>query len=129
MPVEQETHGGGGTSGGGGGAGGAPPPGDINLGGGGDGSSTSGGTSGGTSSGGGTVPFDPDEALLGQFRNAYFQLWGLYPTDSYLKKYIHDMNLIEFMDYERHKPAWLKTEQAHKQADKWAALLHSLGVA
>lgn len=123
--------GGGGDGGGGdGGGGGAPTPGGVPAPGGDGGGSTNititgGGVSGGSSAGGG---FDRDEALENQFRQAYFQLWGVYPTDSYVQHAVNSgMNIYEFIDEERHKPAYLRSEPAKKKAEGYAAVLHQIG--
>jgi len=123
--------------GGGGGGGEGPPGGDIILGdGGGGGGDSSGSSSGGSSSsGGGTVTrsVSPQEVreqkMIASFEQVYFKLWGVLPSPDYAKKFVKQgMNIFEFEEFERHKPAFRKTETYRGEADRFAQYLRQLGV-
>jgi hypothetical protein len=104
----------------------SPPPPPPTIPSGGSSGSSSGSSSGGSS---GSSGYDPNTAIIGQAKNVYFQLWGVYPPAGYIEKMVNNgMNIWEIADFERHKPAWLKTDAARKSSDGFASLLHNLGV-
>ena len=123
---------------GGGGGGGEPPSGDIILGGvggGSDGDSSGSSSSGSSSSGGSTATrsISPQEIreqkMIASFEQVYFKLWGVLPPPDYAKKFVHQgMNIFEFEEFERHKPAFRKTETYRGEADRFAQYLRQLGV-
>lgn len=85
-----------------------------------------------TTTGGGSsaAPADPDAALISQATSLYTQLWGQPPPSNYVDKLIHGgMNIWEFEDNERHKPAFRKTKTFRDEGATWADMLHNLGVA
>jgi hypothetical protein len=87
---------------------------------------SSGGTSSGSSSGGG-APADPDAGIIASATAWYIQAWGTPPPAGYIEKLVHSgMNLYEVQEYERHKPAFLKSEAAKKKADYIASILNSI---
>jgi hypothetical protein len=116
-------------------------PGDfnVNLGGGGsDGggssspSSSSSTSSSSSSSSGSSAPaVDPVEAAKASaFQSVYQSLWGEPATQEYLKAAVHaGLNVWEFQERERHKPAFRKTQTYRNEAESWAKMLHGLGVA
>ena len=91
---------------------------------------TPGTTSPGTSSGGGSsggAPADPDAGIIASATSWYLQAWGTPPPAGYIEKLVHSgMNLYEVQEYERHKPAFLKSEAAKKKADYIASILNSI---
>jgi hypothetical protein len=121
-------------------------PGDfnVNLGGGGGGgssggssgggstsSSTSSSSSGSSSSAPAAPKVDPVEAAKASaFQSIYQALWGEPATQEYLKAAVHaGLNVWEFQERERHKPAFRKTQTYRNEAEAWAKMLHGLGVA
>jgi len=83
-------------------------------------------TTGGGSSGGG-APADPDAGIIASATAWYIQAWGTPPPAGYIEKLVHSgMNLYEVQEYERHKPAFLKSEWAKKKADYIAQILNSI---
>jgi hypothetical protein len=96
-----------------------------------------GGSSGSGSSGGGTTtttttaaPADPDAPLISAAKQVYMKLWGQAPPSNYVEQAIHSgMNIWEFEDKERNKPAFRKTKTYRTEADALAALLHQMGIA
>jgi len=89
------------------------------------GTSTDGSSSGGSSGGG--APADPDAGIIASATSWYIQAWGTSPPAGYIEKLVHSgMNLYEVQEYERHKPAFLKSEWAKKKADYIAQILNSI---
>lgn len=89
---------------------GGPPEGDVVawynwLATGGVGPMPGGGSSGG-SSGGGGGSVNP---MVGQFSSIYFGLWGQMPPPGYVEQFVGSMNVFEFMEHERQKPAFVGT--------------------
>ena len=83
---------------------------------------TNGGDGGGTA-----APPDPNAAIISAATSWYTEAWGLPPPKGYIEKLVNQgMNLYEIQDYERHKPAFLKTEWAKKKADYIAQILNSI---
>ena len=90
-----------------------------------DTSTGDGGSSGGSSGGG--APADPDAGIIASATSWYIQAWGTSPPAGYIEKLVHSgMNLYEVQEYERHKPAFLKSEWAKKKADYIAQILNSI---
>jgi hypothetical protein len=109
---------------------------NVDLGGGGGGGSSGGSSGGGStstsSSSGSSAPaVDPVEAAKASaFQSIYQALWGEPATQEYLKAAVHaGLNVWEFQERERHKPAFRKTQTYRTEADQWAKMLHGLGVA
>jgi len=96
--------------------------------GGGDAGDGSGGSSSGSSGGSsGGAPADPDAGIIASATAWYIQAWGTPPPAGYIEKLVHSgMNLYEVQEYERHKPAFLKSEAAKKKADYIASILNSI---
>jgi hypothetical protein len=94
-------------------------------------SSTSTSTSSSSSGGGSAEPkVDPIEARkLAEFQSVYSQLWGEPATEAYLKNLISKgFNRWEMEDYERNKPAFMKTETYRDEATSLAEMLAGMGV-
>jgi len=82
---------------------------------------------GGSSGGGTAAPPDPDASIIASATSWYLQAWGTPPPAGYIEKLVHSgMNLYEVQEYERHKPAFLKSEWAKKKADYIAQILNSI---
>lgn len=99
----------------------APPPGSGGSGG---SSGGSGGSSGG--SGGGAKAPDPYAPIMRSFFSAYFKIWGTLPPPGYVEGAARSMNLYEFIDQERKKPAYRHTKAYKNEAAKYAALRDQL---
>ena len=68
--------------------------------------------------------------MYSQFQSVYQQLWGETATEAYIKSAINKgLNVWEFADKERHKPAWFRrSEAARDKSSSLAKMLHDLGV-
>lgn len=84
---------------------------------------------GGVGSGGGgpkKAPPDPYAPIMRSFFSAYFKIWGTLPPPGYVEGAARSMNLYEFIDQERKKPAYRHTKAYKNEAAKYAALRDQL---
>ena len=82
---------------------------------------------GGDGGGGGTKPPpDPYAPIMRSFFSAYFKIWGTLPPPGYVESAARSMNLYEFIDQERKKPAFRKTKAYREDAAKYAAIRDQL---
>lgn len=75
---------------------------------------------------GGKKPADPYAPIMRSFFSAYFKIWGTLPPPGYVEGAARSMNLYEFIDQERKKPAYRHTKAYKNEAAKYAALRDQL---
>lgn len=75
---------------------------------------------------GGAKAPDPYAPIMRSFFSAYFKIWGTLPPPGYVEGAARSMNLYEFIDQERKKPAYRHTKAYKNEAAKYAALRDQL---
>jgi len=59
--------------------------------------------------------------------DVYFQLWGQYPPDGYIKALVKKgMNVYEIEEHERRKPAYKKTNNYRDEYAAFAQMVSSI---
>lgn len=75
-----------------------------------------------TGSGSGKKAPDPYAPIVRSFFSSYFKLWGTLPPPGYVEKKAREMNLYEFIESERKKPAFRETETYKSEAARLVAV-------